>query len=83
MSLALKSASIPSGMASMLKMFGVDPAQVIESAKKTGDAVHQIAATLERICRRLERIETKLGIEEENGEQLTVASGAGAGKIGR
>lgn len=74
--------AIPSGMASMLKMFGVDPAQIIESAKKTGDAVKEVAAALDRIERRVDAIAAHLGIEEENGKQLSVTAG-GSGKIGR
>lgn len=78
---ALKSASIPSGMASMLKMFGVDPNQVIESVKKTSEAVHQIAGALSQIQERLKRIEEHLGIEEENGQQLTATGTGTSGKI--
>jgi hypothetical protein len=73
---------MPSGMASMLKMFGVDPAQIIEAAKKTGESVKEIAGALERIERKVDAIAAKLGIEEEeNGKQLTIA--AGTGKNGR
>lgn len=92
MSAAAKSA-MPSGMASMLKMFGVDPTQIIEAAKKTGEAVKQIAESIERIelnqvalNRKLDRIARKLAIEEEeNGgrELCTVGNGNGAGKNGR
>lgn len=77
---------MPSGMAAMLKMFGVDPTQIIEAAKKTGESVHVIAGALERIETKLDAIARKLGIEvEENGrrELTAIGSGNGAGKNGR
>lgn len=70
--------AMPSGMASMLKMFGVDPNQIVETARKTGDAVKEIAGAIERIERKLDLVMAKLGIEEENdGRELSAVAGAG------
>lgn len=80
---ALAKSAMPSGMASMLKMFGVDPKEMIESAQKIGGAVKEIAGALERIERRLDRIEKHLGIEEPENVELIPVAGNGAGKISR
>lgn len=74
--------AVPSGMASMLKMFGVDPEQIIDTARKTGDGVKAVVSALERIENNQKAIMRHFGIEEENGELHTVATGNGAGKNG-
>ncbi len=65
--------AIPSGMASMLKMFGVDPKQITGSVETVGKAVKEIAE-------RLERIETKLDLlleERSAGKSRVNAGGNG------
>ena len=71
-------AAAPSGLASMAKMFGIDPAAIMGQAKQLGDAAKQVVEALEKIQARLARIEQHLGIEEvKNGECVSIASGAG------
>jgi hypothetical protein len=77
-SVAPKSA-MPSGMASMLKMFGVDPVQITDTARKTGKAVEEIAGALGRIERKLDLVMANLGIEEEGNGGREFSSSAGAG----
>ena len=61
---------IPSGMASMLKMFGID-------AKEIAGHVETVAAAVKEGAERLHRIEQKLDLllEEKNGRQSDRAAG--------
>ncbi len=68
---------IPSGMASMLKMFGIDPAQITGSVATVGKAVKEIAERLERIERKLDQVlEERASGAEERHEKRTIRAGS-------
>lgn len=84
MALGAKKTGAPSGLSAMAKMFGIDPAKIMETGRAVEADVKRMADAMEQMNRKLDRIAKKLGIEdEEDGRELSIVASAGAGKNGR
>jgi uncharacterized protein YukE len=70
--------NIPTGMAGMLKMIGLDPEQISKAITEVSGAVREIAERLERIERKIDELRG-----DENGGRSSAASPSAAGSNGQ